>query len=345
MPGAVPPSDRSGSSGARIPLTVIGGYLGAGKTTLVNQLLRHAGGRRIGVIVNDFGAVGIDVELLASSAAPAGDDGAGIEGSRIVSLTNGCVCCTIGSGLQDALAGLTALDPPPDHIVVEVSGVADPAGTAAWATVPPFEPGGVVVLAAADSIRSMARDRLVGDEVRRQLTGADLIVVTKRDLCPPDALAVVERWLDELTGGTPRVGGDRGDVPAAVLLGLQPAGRTHCVIGDADGHDHDDRDHDDRDRDQHADRYVTWDWRAGDDVTRSGLEAFLAELPAGVLRLKGFVTLDDGTTVVVQRVGRRAAVAHAAGDAVEAGCVLVAIGLRELVDPESLTRLAQAHLR
>ncbi len=158
-------------------MTVIGGYLGAGKTTLVNQLLRHPEGRRIGVIVNDFGSVGIDVELLAASAEDAVGSG------RIVSLPNGCVCCTIGSGLQDALTALVALAPAPDHIVVEVSGVADPASAAAWATVPPFAPGGVVVLAAADSVRSMARDRFVGQEVVRQLAGADLILVTKSDLC------------------------------------------------------------------------------------------------------------------------------------------------------------------
>jgi G3E family GTPase len=123
----------------RIPLTVIGGYLGAGKTTLVNHVLRHAEGRRIGVIVNDFGTVGVDVALLAAASEHDARPG------RIISLANGCVCCTIGTGLQDALAGLLALDPAPDHIVVEVSGVADPAGAAAWATVPPFEPGGVVV--------------------------------------------------------------------------------------------------------------------------------------------------------------------------------------------------------
>ncbi len=107
----------------------------------------------------------------------------------MISLPNGCVCCTIGSGLAGrARTRSLDLEPTPDHVVVEASGVADPASAAAWATVPPFEPAGVVVLAAADSVRSLARDRYVGDEVVRQLTGADLIVVTKTDLCEPSAV-------------------------------------------------------------------------------------------------------------------------------------------------------------
>ena len=134
----------------RIPLTVLGGYLGAGKTTVLNRLLTNPGGRRIGVVVNDFGSVGIDAEWLARTH----DDG-------VVNLPNGCACCTLGDDLHQALGRLAA-DPGLDHVMVEVSGVADPAAVAAWSTVEPFEPGGVIVLAAADSIRALATDRYVG---------------------------------------------------------------------------------------------------------------------------------------------------------------------------------------
>ena len=315
----------------RVPLTVIGGYLGAGKTTLINRLLQQPAGRRIGVIVNDFGSIGIDVRLLAES--PAG------RASDVISLPNGCVCCTIGSGLQEALAQLVDHDPMPDHVVIEVSGVADPASAAAWATVPPFEPSGVIVLAAADAVQTLAGDRYVGDEVVRQLAGADLVVVTKSDLCAPSATAEVERWIDEVTGGVQRLTAVEGRVPTSILLGVAP--------GRAEHHDnHHDNHHDDHHHDpEHAVRYTTWAWSSDGAVPRAGLDAFLAEVPPGVLRLKGIVALSDGAPVVIQRVGRRSHVRPIDVAQHDAACTLTAVGLREELDPAALTRLAERFLR
>ena len=102
----------------RLPVTVIGGYLGAGKTTLVNHLLRHAGGRRIAVLVNDFGALPIDADLIE---ARDGD---------LLAIAGGCVCCSYGSDLMDALAALLERSPRPDHLVIETSGVALPGSVA-----------------------------------------------------------------------------------------------------------------------------------------------------------------------------------------------------------------------
>ncbi len=174
----------AGMSTEPIPLTVIGGYLGAGKTTLVNHLLRHPGGRRIGAVVNDFGSLAIDADLLADAAS-----------HGLVSLPNGCVCCTVGAGLHEALEAMVSAATPPDHIVIEVSGVADPAVVAAWGTVPPYESSGVIVLADATSILERSRDRYVGDEVRRQVVGADLVVVTKSDACDERRLSQVDEWV------------------------------------------------------------------------------------------------------------------------------------------------------
>ena len=113
MTGAlVAPGSRVAATA--IPLTVIGGFLGAGKTTLVNSILAQSEARRLAVLVNDFGDLSIDDALISA------------RGARTISLTNGCVCCTLVGGLAQALIDVLELDPPPDHVLIEASGVSDP---------------------------------------------------------------------------------------------------------------------------------------------------------------------------------------------------------------------------
>jgi G3E family GTPase len=264
-----------------IPLTILGGYLGSGKTTLLNHLLRHPQGRRVGVIVNDFGSLAIDATLLADAA-----------GDGLISLPNGCVCCTVGAGLHEALETLVTAGSRPDHIVIEVSGVADPAVTAGWATVPPFEPAGVIVLADATSVVQRSRDRWVGAEVTRQFAGADLVVVTKADACDAGQVADVERWVAAASGGAPSIRVVDGRVHPDVILGVG-ARSSESVVGGAGMDAH------------HHDRYVSWSWSSTEPVERVALDRFVADLPAGLLRVKGSVRLDDGTGVILQIVGRR----------------------------------------
>ena len=284
-----------------IPLTVIGGYLGSGKTTLLNHLLRHPGRRRIGVIVNDFGSLAIDAALVADAA-----------GGGLISLPNGCVCCTVGAGLHDALEALAASESPPDHIVIEVSGVADPAAAAGWATVAPFEPGGVIVLVDATSVVQRSRDRWVGAEVIRQIGGADLVVVTKSDACADRDVSEVERWVATTSGGAPSIRVVDGRVPPEVILGVRSRGVPSSPddAGIAAPHD---------------DRYESWSWTSSVPVGRDALERFVEALPAEVLRVKGRVRLDDGSWVLVQVVGRRVHVTPAAPADVSE---LVAIAVR-----------------
>ena len=157
-----------------IPLTVIGGYLGAGKTTLLNQLLRHNAGRRLAVLVNDFGSINIDAALITQH------DG------ETMSLTNGCICCSLANGFLTALTQLKERPEPPEHIIVEASGVADPLKIGQYGHLPGFRLDGVIVLADAETVRRRARDSYVGRTVIRQLQGADVLILTKPDLVSGD---------------------------------------------------------------------------------------------------------------------------------------------------------------
>ena len=159
--------------GRRAPFTLIGGYLGAGKTTVVNHLVRHSTGRRLVVLVNDIGAVNVDADLIAD------------HNGTTLSLTNGCVCCSIADDLGQTLEKIRELPEPPDHIVMELSGVAEPARVAPWASTAGFRLDGIVVVADAEQLVEQVERAYVGDTVRSQLTAADLVLLTKSDLAPP----------------------------------------------------------------------------------------------------------------------------------------------------------------
>jgi G3E family GTPase len=209
-------------------------------------------------------------------------------GDDLISLPNGCVCCTVGAGLHEALDTLAAAEPRLDHVVIEVSGVADPSVAAAWGTVPPFEPAGVVVLADATSVVQRSRDRYVGGEVERQLAGADLVVVTKVDARDDAGVDEVERWIANTSGGAPSIRVIDGEVPADVILGVRPSADRSSVASGG-----------------HGAHYVSWSWTSDNLIARADLDAFASSLPPEVLRVKGRVHLDDGGWVDVQVVGRR----------------------------------------
>ncbi|MGI9602490.1 MAG: CobW family GTP-binding protein [Acidimicrobiales bacterium] len=286
-----------------IALTVVGGYLGAGKTTLLNRLLSGAHGRRLGVIVNDFGDLAIDATLLADAA---GGDG-------VVNLPNGCVCCTLGTGLMDALARMAELDPPPDQVVIEASGVADPAAVAAWAHTEPFRPGGVIVLAGADSIDRQIDDRVIGRSVRTQLDAADLVVVSKADRVDAATLAAVAGRLAARTGA-PLLTSARGDVDPELILTIEGAADRRAD-GPTDGH---------------TEPYRAASWRSATPVDPALVETFVAELDPRVLRLKGWVHTTEGDVVDVQVVGRNRWVGRS--DAPRPASQLVAIWIGDDID-------------
>ncbi len=153
-------------------LGIIGGYLGSGKSTLVNRLLAGVLPGRTAVVVNDFGSVNIDADLIASAS---GDT---------VELTNGCICCQISDDASRTMSALAARGDL-DHVLCEVSGVGDPGQLAMWRDFPGFSPGPVLVCADATAVRRLLRDEYVGDTVARQLAAAEVVLVTKTDLALP----------------------------------------------------------------------------------------------------------------------------------------------------------------
>ena len=260
-----------------IPVTVIGGYLGSGKTTLLNHVLRQADGRRIAVLVNDFGAIGIDGDLIASADGDA------------ITLTNGCVCCSIGSDLMTALWSVRDRRDPPDHVIIEASGIADPAPIAHHALTPGFGLDGIVVVLDAETVRRRERHPVVGRTIRRQLAAADVLVLNKTDLVTADQLDGLNEWLARLAPGVPVLSAREGRVPLPALVGFA---HDSAPPNEPSRHGHD---------------YVTAGVTLGQPIARADLERLLAELPAGVLRVKGIVQLDDrpGERTVVHCVARR----------------------------------------
>jgi len=176
--------------GRRVPITFVAGYLGAGKTTAINELLAVTD-RPIAVLVNDVGEINIDASLIARRH---GDT---------VELTDGCVCCSLIDGFGAAFDQLRARDTPPDHVVVELSGVADPDRMIPWGNSAGFVLDGVVVVVAADQLLATDQPTGVTEAITSQIAKADLIVLTKTDLVGADERALADQRIAELAPRTP----------------------------------------------------------------------------------------------------------------------------------------------
>jgi len=290
-------------------VTVIGGYLGAGKTTLVNRLLSADHGRRLAVLVNDFGEINVDVELVAA------------HGAETLGLTNGCICCSIGDSLGAAFDQVLALDPRPDQIVVEASGVADPTKVAAYGRGwPGCRLDAVVVLADAQTIRANAVDPFVGELVIRQLRAADLVLITKTDMTDDEETGAVLGWVAEAIGSDRAVlCCTRGLVDAGLILDIGVSdGSTECDRHPADP--------------MGTSGFDTWVVDLSEPISRADLERALVEWPARVVRMKGVIGLADGSVVVAQRVGQRVSI-EPAPPTVTGGKSLVAIAVSETPTP------------
>lgn len=292
-----------------LPVTVIGGYLGAGKTTLVNALLRHANGARLAVLVNDFGALPIDADLIESA-----------EGNTIA-IAGGCVCCSFGSELIETMQALGKRMPRPDHVLVEASGVALPGAIASTVSLlPDYAVDGVVVLADCETVRSRAADRYLGDTIERQLADADLVLATKADLVDDATRGETLAWL----GSHARtLEARRGDLPFELLTGLRTAAPRAQGFAPA----------------PHAD-YDSCAFEALEPLDVEHLAKALADPSLGVLRAKGLLERADGSVAELHVVGRRAEARDASSKAAPGR--LVCIGVRGQLDAARIRTLIES---
>ncbi len=272
-------------------VTVLGGYLGSGKTTLLNRLLA-ASTEPVIVLVNDFGDITVDRDLIVGAA---GDT---------MELANGCICCSMADGFVDALDAIAPL--APSRVVVEASGVADPAAAAAYAHRPGFRLDGIVVTADAADIRRRATDTYVGDVVVAQLRSADLVVATKTDLADAEPTDELRAWIHQ-TSEVPVV--DGAEIDPTVLFDATAADDPPTPA-------------------QLAKPFHTGGVDLG-PVDRDRLRRALEDRPELVVRAKGVLTDTDGQRITVQVVGRRVDIGPGPSGAASPNR-LVAIGVGDI---------------
>ncbi len=268
-----------------VPILLVAGFLGAGKTTVVNQLLSHADGRRIAAVINDFGAINIDAELVAGAS-----DG-------VVSLSNGCICCSLEGDLLRTLASLLRRDPRPDYIVIETSGVADPADIVRNLMDPviwreaPLE----TVLCVLDA--TAPATTLADPLTRSQLRAADIVALSKLDLAGSAGSEHVRSVVRAERPTAVIVDASYGSIPSALLFPADP-----------------DRSPSPRDlgrRRPAADRFETLSWTADRPVSLPRLKQAISRLAPRLARAKGFFeTVDQpGRQFIFQLAGGRATLA------------------------------------
>jgi cobalamin biosynthesis protein CobW len=299
----------------KIPATIITGFLGAGKTTLIRHMLDNANGRRIALIINEFGDLGVDGDILKGCGSPACDD------EDIMELSNGCICCTVAEDFIPTLETLLARPNAPDHIVIETSGLALPQPLVRAFNWPEISTrvtvDGVVTVvdgkaltegrfahneAAIDAQRAqdenLDHETPLSELFEDQLACADMIVVNKSDLLSTEELATTIAGLKSgARDGVQLVHASMGALPVDVLLGQGIGAESDLdarhEVHHHHHHDDDDDHHDDHEHEHGHDEFESF------VVTRAEISdpaAFSARIvdtirAHDILRLKGFAAV------------------------------------------------------
>ena len=247
----------------KVPVTVITGFLGSGKTTLVRHLMQNPQGKRLAVVVNEFGDVGVDGDILKSCAIP------DCPAENIMELANGCICCTVADDFIPTIEALMALDPQPEHILIETSGLALPKPLLKAFDWPDIRSritvDGVIALADAEAVAagrfapdvaavdaqreaddSLDHETPLSEVFEDQISCADIILLTKPDLAGPDGIAKAKAVIAaETPRPLPVVEVAEGAVDPRVILGLEAAAEDDMDARPSHHDGHDDHEHDD----------------------------------------------------------------------------------------------------
>ena len=280
-----------------VPVTLLTGFLGSGKTTLLNRILNGQHGLRVGVLVNDFGAINIDAELVD-----------GVQ-ENTIRLTNGCVCCEIRDDLVNSLEQLLTREDAIDYVILEASGVADPEGIMMTFLDQRYEQllrlDSITCVIDAESIFADGDNQALNMLKLRQIGFADLVVLNKTDLVGPEYVEVIHEWIGHHMNRIRIIEATRCDVPLEISLAVGRFDPAHAIARQkSEREDHEPH----HGHGAAGNIFDTWSYESDQPFSLETLrEMVRKQLPASIYRCKGIVFAADSPDkrIALQIVGRR----------------------------------------